>query len=65
MMAAVPKAGPTALPQLAAYLEPFADLFRRRWSRESLERYVTGLLTDLPRKTYPTIAAAVVGVQPQ
>jgi SRSO17 transposase len=58
---AVPKASPDTLPELDIYLEPFASLFRRSTSRESLERYVTGLLTDLPRKNCDTIAAAVAG----
>src|SRR5262245_44826499 len=58
---AVPKAGPAPLPELAAYLAPFAPLFHRAQSRQSLERYVTGLLTDLPRKNCDTIAAAVAG----
>jgi SRSO17 transposase len=58
---AVPKAGPAPLPELAAYLAPFAPLFRRAQSRQSLERYVTGLLTDQPRKNCDTIAAAVAG----
>ena len=44
----VPKASPDPLPELAAFLEPFAPLFRRHTSRESMERYLTGLLTDLP-----------------
>jgi SRSO17 transposase len=57
----VPKASPDALPELAAYLEPFAPLFRRSTSRESVERYLTGLLTDLERKNCDTIAAAVAG----
>lgn len=57
----VPKAAPTPLPELAAYLAPFAGLFRRSQSRQSLERYLTGLLTDLPHKTADTIAAAVAG----
>jgi SRSO17 transposase len=57
----VPKASPAPLPELAAYLAPFAPLFRRSTSRESLERYLTGLLTDLPRKNCDTIAAAVAG----
>ena len=57
----VPKASPDALPELAAYLAPFASLFRRSTSRESVERYLTGLLTDLERKNCDTIAAAVVG----
>jgi SRSO17 transposase len=55
------KASPDPLPELAAFLEPFAPLFRRAESRESVERYVTGLLTDLPRKNCDTIAAAVAG----
>src|SRR4051812_4639913 len=58
---AVPKAGPAPLPALAAYLAPFAPLFRRAQSRQSLERYVTGLLTDLPRKNCDTIASVVAG----
>src|SRR3989440_2950461 len=57
----VPKASPEALPELAAFLEPFAPLFRRHTSRDSMERYLTGLLTDLPHKTADTIAAAVAG----
>lgn len=57
----VPKASPAPLPELATYLAPFAPLFRRAQSRESLERYVTGLLTDLPRKNCDTIATAVAG----
>src|SRR4051812_40041429 len=58
---AVPKASPSPLPEVAAYLEPFAALFRRAESRGGLERYVTGLLTDLPRKNCQAIAAAVAG----
>ncbi len=58
---AVPKASPAPLPELANFLAPVAPLFRRAQSRESLERYVTGLLTDLPRKNCDTIAAAVAG----
>jgi SRSO17 transposase len=58
---AVPKASPDTLPELANYLAPFAPLFRRSTSRASVERYLTGLLTDLPRKNCDTIAAAVAG----
>jgi SRSO17 transposase/predicted nucleic acid-binding protein len=57
----LPKASPVPLPELATYLAPFALLFHRSQSRESLERYVTGLLTDLTHKTCDTIAAAVAG----
>jgi hypothetical protein len=45
------------LPELETYLQPFTKLFRRSWSRQSCERYVTGLLTDLPHKNCDTIAA--------
>ncbi len=58
---AIPKASSDPLPELAAFLEPLAPLFRRVQSRQSLERYVTGLLTDLSRKNCDTIAAAVAG----
>jgi len=57
----VPKASPETLPELATYLQPFAPLFRRSTSRASVERYLTGLLTDLPHKNCDTIAAAVAG----
>ena len=57
----VPKASPQPLPELAAFLEPFAPLFRRHTSRDSMERYLTGLLTDLPHKTCDTIADVIAG----
>jgi SRSO17 transposase len=57
----VPKASPDALPELAAFLDPFAPLFRRHTSRDSMERYLTGLLTDLPHKTCDTIADVIAG----
>src|SRR5215510_6636895 len=57
----VPQASPDTLPELATSLKPFAPLFRRSTSRASVERYLTGLLTDLERKNCDTIAAAVAG----
>lgn len=56
-----PKASPTPLPGLATFLEPLMPLFRRPSTSENFERYCTGLLTDLPRKTCDGIAAAVAG----
>ena len=56
---ALPKGSPDPLPELATYLEPFTSLFWRNTSRRSLERYVTGLLSDLPRKNCEAIAQAV------
>jgi SRSO17 transposase len=58
---AVPKASSDPLPVIAEFLKPFAPLFRRSQSRHSLERYITGLLTDLDRKNCDTIAAALAG----
>jgi SRSO17 transposase len=55
----LPKGSADPLPELAVYLKPFAPLFRRSTSRRSIERYVTGLLTDLPRKNCEAIAQAV------
>ena len=57
----VPKARPDIVPERATSLAPFASLFRRSPSRASVERYLTGLLTDLPRQNGDTIAAAVAG----
>lgn len=54
-----PKAGAAVLPELAAFLAPFAPLLRNAQSRHSLQRYLTGLLSDLPRKNCETIAATV------
>ncbi len=58
---APPKAAPAPLSELAVFLAPFAPLFQRAQSCHALERYMTGLLTDLPRKNCDTIAAAVAG----
>jgi len=48
---AIAKAGAEPLDDLAAFVEPFGRLFRRAESRQALERYATGLLSDVPRKT--------------
>ena len=58
---AVPKASSDPSPEIAEFLMPLAPLFRRSQSRHSLERYITGLLTDLDRKNCDTIAAALAG----
>ena len=52
-------ASDTPLPELAAYLEPFGQHFVRSEGRRSMERYSTGLLSDLPRKNGQTIEAHV------
>jgi SRSO17 transposase len=62
---AIPKAGLKPLEDLAEFLAPFADLVRRQESRHALERYTTGLLADLPRKTASDIGRAVAGTNGQ
>jgi len=56
---AVIKAGPGPLEDLGTFLRPFASLVRRAESREALERYTTGLLADLPRKTASDMGRAL------
>ena len=53
------------LPELAEFLASFAHHFLRSEARENLERYSTGLLSDLPRKNAETIADAVPGTNEQ
>ena len=62
---AILKAGPEALPDLASFLKPFGDLVVRAESRQSIERYTTGLLSDLKRKTASDIGRAVSGTSSQ
>jgi hypothetical protein len=52
---------PAALPELQEFLASFQVRFRRPEGREALERYTTGLLTELPNKNGDTIAQAVPG----
>ena len=56
---AIPKAGPGPLAGLDAYLKPFAQMLSRVESREALERYTTGLLADIERKTASGIGRSI------
>ena len=51
-------------PKLLAYLSRFADCFRRRDTREHLETYVAGQLSDLPQKSVEPMALKA-GVAPR
>ena len=62
---AIPKAGLEPLRDLAEFLAPYASLLRRHESRHALERYATGVLADLPRKTCSDIGRAVAGTNGQ
>ena len=58
-------ASPAELPELQEFLGAFQVRFRRPEGREALERYTTGLLTELPNKNGDTIAQAVPGTSAQ
>ena len=58
-------AGPTELPELQEFLASFQVRFRRPEGRAALERYTTGLLTEVPNKNCDTLAQAVPGTSEQ
>src|SRR3954451_1027066 len=57
--ARIPHAPSTPLPELTEFLAPFRVHFRRSEGQQSLERYLTGLLTEHPNKNCDTIAQVV------
>ena len=61
----IPQAPAQPLPELAAFLEPFHVHFLRSEGRHALDRYLTGLLTELPNKNCDTIAASIPGTSEQ
>jgi SRSO17 transposase len=58
-------AGPSTLPELDDFLSTFNLKFRRSEGEAALERYLTGLLTELPNKNCDTMATAVPGTSEQ
>src|SRR3954468_13448716 len=60
-----PHAPLAVLPELDEFLRPFHVHFRRSEGRESLERYLTGLLTEHNNKNCHTIAQVVPGNKQQ
>src|SRR5918997_115019 len=58
-------ASPASLPELDNFLSTFKVHFRRREAQAALERYLTGLLTQLPNKNCDTMAQAVPGTHEQ
>lgn len=58
-------ASPAELPELREFLGAFQVRFRRPEGRQALERYTTGLLTEIPNKNGDTIAQAVPGTSAQ
>jgi SRSO17 transposase len=53
------------MPELAAFLQPFRVQFARSEGPHALERYLTGLLTELPDKNCQTIAENIPGTSEQ
>ena len=62
---AIHKAGAEPLDELASFLEPFSQVVRRKESKHALERYTTGLLSDLPRKTASDMGRTLPGTNDQ
>jgi SRSO17 transposase len=60
-----PHAPSAALPELAGFLRPFHVHFSRSEGRQSLERYLTGLLTEHPNKNCDTLAQIIPGTNKQ
>jgi len=58
-------ASPASLPELDEFLATFQVRFRRPECQAALERYLTGLLTELPNKNCDTMAEAVPGTSEQ
>jgi SRSO17 transposase len=61
----IPQAPEPPLPELATFLDPFRVHFARSEGPHALERYLTGLLTELPNKNCDTIAQSVPGTSEQ
>src|SRR5690242_10337216 len=61
----LPHAPREPLPQLAEFLAPFRLRFSFARSFTSLERYLTGLLTEHPQKNCDTLAQVVPGTTQQ
>src|SRR5947209_18202146 len=61
----IPQAPLEPMPELAEFLKPFHVHFLRSEGRHALDRYLTGLLTELPNKNCDTIAASIPGTSEQ
>lgn len=65
MLTRLPRAPAAPLPELAEFLAPLEVHFTQRPSAQSLERYVTGLLTEQPAKNCDTLAQVLPGTSEQ
>lgn len=58
-------ASPAELPERREFLAAFRVCFRHLEGAKALERYTTGLLTELPNKNCDTLAQAIPGTSQQ
>src|SRR3954466_10153729 len=63
--ARIPYAPGTSMPALAEFLAPFRAHFHRSEGPRSLERYLTGLLSEHPNKNCDTLAQVIPGTSEQ
>lgn len=56
------KVSPYSIPELAEFVRPYRRHFYRVESLETLERYVTGLLAEIERKSGAGVSEAVAGL---
>jgi SRSO17 transposase len=61
----IPQAPSEPMPELAGFLSGFQVHFGRRESRQAMERYLRGLLTEHPNKNCETLAEVVPGATSQ
>jgi hypothetical protein len=61
----IPHAPSAPLPELAEFLAPFRVHFQRSEGPRTLERYLTGLLTEHPNQNCDTLAEVVPGTSEQ
>jgi SRSO17 transposase len=61
----IPHAPSIPMPELAEFLAPFRVHFKTSEGPQTLERYLTGLLTEHPNKNCDTIAQVVPGTSEQ
>src|SRR5262249_54509388 len=61
----IPQAPAEPFPELARFLAPFRVHFARREGSQALERYLTGLLTENPNKTFGPFAEVAPGTSEQ
>jgi len=61
----IKKASPYPLPKLQRFMDKFKNIFRRSDTMHSAERYITGLLSDIPYKNCGMMAEHIAGTNKQ